>query len=127
MFDAKGYSLDESDGIGQVLGRSHLSLGVVGLHADMSVLSLKCVEDDSHLNLDTQNTLTEEDVPDGVIDVIDVGLTRVNHESIDELHGFGTGGTKFTGNDNFATFGTGFHDESEDTVACTIYQRWILT
>jgi len=99
---AFGLGLDERDRVGEVLGRTLPAFGVVRLH---------------NLDLDTQNTLSEEYVPDGIVDIVDVGLTRVNHEPIDELHRFGTGRTEFTGDDDFATFGAGFHDESEDTVA----------
>ncbi len=70
----------------------------------------------SHLNLDTQNTLPQEDVPDGVVDKVVGGLTRVDHETVGELHGLGTSGTQFTGYDDFTTLGAGVHDESEDTV-----------
>jgi hypothetical protein len=72
-----------------------------------------------HLDLDTQDTLSEENVSDGVVDEVDSGLTRVDHETVGEFHGFGTGSTEFTGYDDLATLGAGFHDESKDTVACT--------
>ena len=98
--------LDEGNGIREVLGGTLLSQGVVGLH---------------DLDLDTQDTLTEEDVSDGVVDVVAGGLTRVDHETVGELHRLGTGGTQFTGNDNLATLGAGLHDESEDTVTGSDY------
>lgn len=69
------------------------------------------------LNLQSEDTLAEEDVADSVIDVILRGLTRVNHESVGELHGLGTLGAELSGNDNFTTLGTSIHDEAEDTVA----------
>ncbi len=40
----------------------------------------------------------------------------MDHESIGELHGFGTSRSEFTRDDDFTTFGTGIHDESEHTV-----------
>lgn len=58
-------------------------------------------------------------MPDCLVDKVFGGLTRVDHETIGEFHGFGTSSTEFTGYDDFATLGAGFHDESEDTVACT--------
>ena len=103
--------LDEGNGIREVLGGTLLSQGVVGLH---------------DLDLDTQDTLTEEDVSDGVVDVVAGGLTRVDHETVGELHRLGTGGTQFTGNDNLATLGAGLHDESEDTVTGSEHE-WVLT
>ena len=69
---------------------------------------------------DTPQTLTEQDVPDGVVDKVDVGLTRVDHEPVDKLHRLGTSGAELAGNDNLATLGAGLHDETEDTVACTV-------
>lgn len=70
----------------------------------------------SHLDLDTKHTLSEQDVSDGVVDVVSSGLTRVNHESVGELHRFGSSSSEFTRDDDFATLGTGLHDESKDTV-----------
>jgi hypothetical protein len=72
--------------------------------------------ENSHLDLDTQDTLSEKNVSDGVVDEVDSGLTRVDHETVGELHGLGSGGPEFTGNDNLTTLGTGLHNESEDTV-----------
>jgi hypothetical protein len=46
-------------------------------------------------------------------------LTRVDHETVGEFHGLGTSCTKFSGDDDFATLGAGFHDETEDTIAST--------
>lgn len=55
---------------------------------------------------------------DGSVDKVDGGLTRVDHETIGELHRLGTGGPEFTRDDDLATLGARLHDESEDTVAC---------
>jgi hypothetical protein len=41
----------------------------------------------------------------------------VDHETVRELHGLGTGSTQLSGNDNLTTLGTALHDESQDTVA----------
>lgn len=79
----------------------------------------RCTSVDSHLDLDTQDTLSEQNVPDSLVHKVLCGLTGVDHEPVGELHRLGTGGTEFTGNDDFATLGAGLHDESEDTVACT--------
>ena len=95
-------SLDEGDGVREVLGRALSALGVVRLH---------------DLDLDTEDTLSEEDVSDGVVDVVTGGLTGVDHESVGELHRLGTGGSQLSGDDDLATLGARLHDESEDTVA----------
>lgn len=55
----------------------------------------------------------------GVVDEILCWLTGVDHEAVGELHGLGTSSTKLTRDNNLATLGTGLHDESEHTVACT--------
>ena len=44
-------------------------------------------------------------------------LTRVDHETVGELHALGTGSTKLSGDDNLTTLGTALHNESEDTIA----------
>ena len=73
----------------------------------------------AHLNLDTKDTLTEHDVPDGVVDELDSGLTRVDHEAVGELHRLGTSSTELSRDNDLATLGTGLHDETEDTIAST--------
>lgn len=90
--------------IGKGLGRTSATLGIPGLH---------------DLDLDTENTLTHENVAGGGVDEVASGLTRVDHESVGELHGLGTGGTEFTRNDNLNTLGARLHNETEDTVAST--------
>lgn len=47
-------------------------------------------------------------------------MTGVDHETIGEFHGFGTGGTKFSGDDDFTTLCARLHDKSQDTIASTI-------
>lgn len=72
-----------------------------------------------HLDLDTQHTLTEENVADSIVNKVASGLTRVDHESIGELHRFGTSSTELARNDNLTTLGTRLHDETQDTIAST--------
>jgi hypothetical protein len=71
------------------------------------------------LDLDTQNTLSEEDVTGSVVNEVLGGLTRVNHEAVGELHGLGTGSTELTRDNNLTTLGTRLHDETENTIAGT--------
>jgi len=94
--------LKEGDGIGEGLGGTQLTSGVIALH---------------DLDLDTKNTLSEENVSDGVVDELLSGLTGVDHETISELHGLSSGSSQFTRDNNFTTLGTGLHNESENTVA----------
>lgn len=69
-----------------------------------------------HLDLDTEDTLSEENVSNGVVNEVTSGLTRVDHEALSELHRLGTSSTELAGNDNLTTLSTRLHDESEDTV-----------
>jgi hypothetical protein len=46
-------------------------------------------------------------------------LTRVNHESVYEFHGFCTSGAKFSRDNNFTTFCTRFYDKSKHTITST--------
>lgn len=96
--------LDDGDGVGESLLGTGLALGVGAAH---------------DLDLDTQHTLSEEDVASSVVDEVLGGLTRVNHESVGELHALGTGSTELTRDDNLTTLGARLHDESEDTIAGT--------
>merc|ERR1712121_103693 len=70
-----------------------------------------------NLHFDTQNTLTQEDVSDGGVDVLFGGIATVNHESVDEFHRLRSLTAKLARDNHFASLGTGFHDESEDSVA----------
>lgn len=58
----------------------------------------------------------------GVVNEVAGGLTGVDHETIGELHRFGTGSTKLARDNNLTALGAGLHDETEDTVACTVRQ-----
>jgi len=68
-------------------------------------------------DFDAQHSLAQKDVSDGGVDVLLGGVAAVNHETVHELHSFGSLTAKFAGNDHFASLGTGLHDESEDAVA----------
>ena len=96
--------LHDGDHIGKRVLGTHLSSGVPGQH---------------DLDLDTQNSLTEEDVTDGRVNKVLGGLTRVDHESINELHGLGTGTAELSGDNNLATLSTRLHDVTDNTVAST--------
>lgn len=63
--------------------------------------------------------MAKEDVANGVVNEIASGLTRVDHEPVSELHGFGTSSAEFARHNNFATLGTRLHDKAEDTIAGT--------
>ena len=96
--------LNDGDGVGESLLGTGLALGVRAAH---------------DLDLDTQDTLAEQDVAGGAVDELLGGLTGVDHEAVGELHGLGTGGTELAGDDNLAALGAALHDEAEDTIAGT--------
>jgi hypothetical protein len=73
-----------------------------------------------HLDLDTENALTEENVTYSVVYKLARRLTGVDHETVGELHGLRTRGTKLAGDDNLATLGTRLHHEAENTVSGTV-------
>jgi hypothetical protein len=61
--------------------------------------------------------LTEENVTSSGIDEVLCWLTRVDHETVGELHALGTSSTELSRNNNLATLRTRLHNESEDTIA----------
>ena len=94
--------LDNGDGVGKSLLGAGLALRVGAPH---------------DLDLDTEDTLAEEDVAGGAVDEVESGLAGVDHEAVGELHGLGAGSAQLTRDNNLATLGAGLHDEAEDTVA----------
>ena len=50
-------------------------------------------------------------------------MTRVDHETVGEFHGFGTSGPEFSRYHNLTTLCTRLHDESKNTIASTIIRK----
>lgn len=96
--------VENGDGVRQRLLGAGLALRVGAAH---------------DLDLDTQDTLTEQDVTGGAVNEVLGRLTRVDHEAVGELHGLGTGSTELARDDNLATLSARLHDEAEDTIAST--------
>lgn len=67
------------------------------------------------LDLDTEDTLAEQDVADGIVNEIAARLTGMDHEARHKLHRLGTLAAELTADDNLNTLGTGLHDEVQDT------------
>lgn len=106
--DTLGLGFGDLDIVGEVLGGTLSAGGVGRLH---------------NLDLDTEHTLSEENVSDGVVNKVTSGLTRVDHEALSELHRLGTSSTELAGNDNLTTLGARLHDESEDTVTSSSHSK----
>jgi hypothetical protein len=64
-------------------------------------------------------------VTSSVVDEVLCWLTRVDHETVGELHALGTSSTQLSGYDNLATLSTTLHDESEDTIACSANRQTV--
>ena len=67
--------------------------------------------------IDTEDTLTHEDVADGLLDVVGLRVTGRDEVAITELHHLGTLGAQLSGNDHFATGSSVAHHEVQHTVA----------
>ncbi len=72
-----------------------------------------------NLNLQTNDTLAEEDVAHGDVNELAGRITGVDHETIGELHGLGTLGTEFARYHDLTTLGAGLHNEAQNTIAGT--------
>lgn len=105
-FGDRGLFLGFQDGndIGKRVARTLAASGVVVQH---------------DLDLDTEDTLTKQDVTNSGDNKVTGRLTRVDHETVTELHSLGTGSTELARNNNLAALGTRFHNEADDTVAGT--------
>lgn len=101
----------------------HLLLGVNNLNVirqgNLGALLAGDIVVQHDLHPDSKHSLAEENVSDGDIDVIVLGLTRVDHPAVDEFHALGSLTTELAADNNLTALGTRFHDETEDTVAGT--------
>jgi hypothetical protein len=102
--DLRLLGLEEGDGIGKSGGRAGAASLVVWAH---------------DADLKTKHTLLEEDVADGLVNVLAGWVTGGDHEALRELHALGSLSPKLTRNNDFATLGTSLHSSAHDTVACT--------
>lgn len=98
------FGLDDGDVVGKWALWSDLSSGVMWEH---------------DFDLDTQNTLTQQNVTSGCVDVVVARITRVDHQAIDELHRLGALTTELSRHDNFASLSARLHDETENAIAGT--------
>ncbi len=121
--------VDDGDGIGEGLLGTGLAFWVAATH---------------DLDLNTQNTLSEEDVAGSSVDEVVDGLAGVDHEAVlsiivnippsirfewgrsySELHALCSSSTQLARNNHLATLGTALHDESQHTVACSSHGQTV--
>merc|ERR1719305_1407055 len=69
------------------------------------------------LDLDTEHTLSEQDVSAGHVHVLVDGVSGVDHQTVNKLHGLGSLSPQLAGHDNLASLGARLHDETEHTIA----------
>jgi hypothetical protein len=96
--------LEDADDIRKVLLGTSSASGVVVKH---------------DLDLDTKDTLAKKDVTNSSVNEVAGGLTRVDHETVSELHRLGTGSTELARDNNFAALSSRLHNEAKDTIAGT--------
>jgi len=94
--------VNNRDGIGKRVLGSELALGIPSFH---------------DFDFDSKHTLLQEDVPDGVVNKVTRGLTRMDHEAISELHRLGTCRSQLARDDDFAALSARLHDETKNTIA----------
>merc|ERR1719305_2063807 len=69
------------------------------------------------LDLDTEHTLSEQDVSAGHVHVLIDRVSGVDHQTVHKLHGLGPLSPQLAGHDNLASLGARLHDETEHTIA----------
>merc|ERR1712019_174542 len=94
--------LHDGDVVGQRPLRSNLAAGVPGQH---------------NLDLDSQDSLPEEDVSAGHVDVLIDGISGVDHQTVNKLHGLGSLSSQFAAHHDLAALGSALHDEPENSIA----------
>merc|ERR1712019_279169 len=94
--------LHDGDVVGQRPLRSNLTAGVPGQH---------------NLDLDSQDALSEENVPAGHVHVLVDGISGVDHQTVNKLHGLGSLSSQLAAHHNLAALSSALHDEPEDSIA----------
>merc|ERR1712183_930401 len=73
-------------------------------------------------HLDTDHTLSQVNMTNCHIDVFESWVTTVDHKAIGKFHSFSSLSSKFSRDNNFATFGPTLHDETNNTITC--FSNW---
>ena len=66
---------------------------------------------DSHL--DAEHSLSEQDVSAGHVHILVDGVSGVDHQTINKLHGLGSLSSQLARHNNLTSLGARLHDETE--------------
>merc|ERR1719225_1739306 len=94
--------LHDGDVVGQRPLGSNLAAGVPGQH---------------NLDLDPQDALSEQNVPAGHVHVLVDGISGVDHQTVNKLHGLGPLSSQLAAHHHLAALGSALHDEPENSIA----------
>merc|ERR1712062_960459 len=94
--------LHNGDVVGERPLGSNLAGGIPGQH---------------NLDLDPQDALSEENVSAGHVHVLVDGISGVDHQTVNKLHGLGSLSSQLAAHHNLAALGSALHDEPEDSIA----------
>ena len=67
--------------------------------------------------LDSKDSLSQKNVSASHVDILVDWVSRVDHQTIHELHGLGSLSSELARHHDLASLGSRLHDEAEDTVA----------
>ena len=68
-------------------------------------------------HLDSQDSLPEEDVSAGHVDVLIDGISGVDHQTVNKLHSLGSLSSQLAAHHDLAALGSALHDEPENSIA----------
>ena len=68
-------------------------------------------------DLDPQDALSEENVPAGHVHVLIDGISGVDHQTVNKLHGLGSLSSQLAAHHDLAALGSALHDEPENSIA----------
>ena len=63
--------------------------------------------------LDAKDSLSEQDVSAGHVHVLIDGVSGVDHQTVNKLHGLGSLSSQLARHNNLTSLGAGLHDETE--------------
>merc|ERR1719291_258368 len=69
------------------------------------------------LDLDAEHPLPEQDVSAGHVHILVDGISGVDHQTVNKLHGLSSLSPQLAADNNLAALGSRLHDETENTIA----------